>query len=154
MYQLAAHEDRVSSLIDTFIRNLPSLKTKTGAKNKCKFVSYELCCYLRRRGVRATMVHLQGIVDKKRFPQAHQEWQSRESKDWSHYVVKIGSSYYDLTKRQFDPKSNLPSISTLPKLKTEWALVETDDFINSWITEIVDIRDYQRLPARSPQVKT
>jgi hypothetical protein len=118
----------VESRIDGFTAKFPRFDSRPGARGACKFVSYELCKYLRSRNIGATLVHLQGVKTGT-FPNAHQSWLEKPEAEWSHYVVGIGNSTYDLTARQFDPQSPQPLHASLDQLRQVWTVVEEDPFL-------------------------
>lgn len=145
MKKLQEKPDHVLMLVSEFARKFPSLQTKAGAHNKCKLISMELAAFLRKRGIKAKLIHVQGVRDKKSLPDAHQEWLDRQAKEWSHYVVKSGSRYFDLSARQFDPNADVPSVNTRPQLAERWNLVESDDFLNDWVTEVLPVKEFNLL---------
>ena len=123
--------------IDDFRKHFPSLQTRDGAYNKCKFVTMELCKWLRNRNIRAIPVHIQG-TDKSKYPEAHQDWQDKRGSQWTHYVVKVGNYVYDLTARQFGPQEDLVKITRYQDLQGRWDTVERDRFISKWIDELLN----------------
>lgn len=143
----------LDSLLQDFVRRFPRLATKGGSFGKCKFISYELALYLRRRGVKAKLLHVQGLAQPKLRSTAHESWANKPSKDWSHYVVLVGDTAIDMTARQFDPKLDHPRIVPRATLVEEWTTVETDSFINRIISEVLRAQTDANRSLRESQVK-
>lgn len=127
------------SLVREFADRLPKLQTQRGAYNKCKFVSYELVLYLRRRGFNARLIHIQGCPAPT-YPNPHSVWAKKRRDKWSHYVVGVGHWSIDLTARQFDSELPVPLIKSLASLREQWTLVEDDRFLNGFINEMIESR--------------
>lgn len=124
----------VYSLLTEFLARHPRFDVKAGAKGACKIVSYEFAKALTKRGIDAKLYHLEGI-DPKAYPNAHSTWQNKPAKEWSHYVVKIGSTCFDLTARQFDSDLPQPYVCPMSELRKIWTTVEPDDFLNTMVDE-------------------
>lgn len=127
----------LQKLIDDFARRFPRLTTKGGSFGKCKFMSYELSLYLRRRGIKAKLIHVQHVKSAEFRKTAHSAWVEKKPSDWSHYVVQVGAQYIDLTARQFDSNLEFPRYSTKSQLAAEWEIVEADSFLNKLIGEVL-----------------
>lgn len=130
----------LASLIREFARSFPKLQTQRGAYNKCKFASYELVIFLRQRGFKARLVHIQNCPAPT-YPNPHPKWADKRRDKWSHYVVGIGRWTIDLTARQFDTSLNVPHVVTLNKLREQWVTVADDKFLNAWTAEVLRHRD-------------
>lgn len=126
-------------LVQEFTRDFPGLTTQAGAYNKCKFVSYELVVYLRKRGFKACLVHIQGCAAPI-YPEPHVKWAAKRRDRWSHYVVGVGRWSIDLTARQFDRDAKIPLIKTLAALRTTWKTVEHDVFLNKLVQDVLKFR--------------
>jgi hypothetical protein len=129
-----AQPDHMVQLVNEFASNFSTLLTQSGAIGKCKLVSYELTKYLRKRGLKAALVHVQGVKAGV-YPNPHRNYVDKPRKDWSHYVVKVGHVTVDLSVRQFDTTLPYPYFSTLHEMRQQWDVVETDKFINRWVRE-------------------
>lgn len=128
----------LETIVQSFCARFPNLQTRSGSYNRCKFISYELALHLRRRGIKAKALHVQGLQPECPWMQtAHQTWVDKPRKQWSHYVVAVGSTIIDCTVKQFDPSMTSPWITTRAELKTHWVTVETDTFVNNMITEVL-----------------
>lgn len=134
MKQLVMREDRVTALIQQFAERHPRFSTKNGARGACKFASWELTKFLRRRGIHAKLVHLEGCKADQ-YPDAHPKWLDIDRKEWSHYVVKVGSVCYDLTAKQFDSNFTCPFTCNLAHLRGVWDTVESDHFLNTLVRD-------------------
>lgn len=130
----------LASLIREFARNFPKLRTQRGSYNKCKFASYELVLFLRQRGFRARLIHIQNCPAPT-YPNPHAKWASKRRDKWSHYVVGIGKWSIDLTARQFDVSLPVPFVQPLSKLREQWTSVEDDRFLNNWVAEVLRHKD-------------
>lgn len=126
----------LASLIKEFARNFPKLRTQKGSYNKCKFASYELVLFLRQRGFRARLIHIQNCPAPT-YQNAHPKWMAKRRDKWSHYVVGIGRWSIDLTARQFDTTLPVPFVQPLSKLREQWTIVEDDRFLNNWVAEVL-----------------
>ena len=134
---ISTHTD---DIIREFCTRFTSLPKANGALNKCKFVSYELAKHLQKRGIPARLIHLQGVKSQDDFPDAVQFWKDKPADEWTHYVVKVGSRYYDLTARQMIKDAEYPHVTGLKLLKEQWVKVESDSFLNGFLTEAIDAR--------------
>lgn len=130
----------LASLVREFVARYPSFGTQAGAYNKCKFASYELVLYLRRRGFNAKLLHIQHCLAPN-YPDAHPTWLGKRRDRWSHYTVAIGRWSIDVTARQFDVTLKVPHVVRIQELRTMWATVEYDRFLNRWIRETLAHRD-------------
>jgi hypothetical protein len=130
----------LKNLVLEFTRKFPKLKTQQGAYNKCKFVSYECVLFLRRRGFKARLIHIQNCPAPM-YPNAHSKWISKRRDKWSHYVVGIGKWSIDLTARQFDVTLPVPFVQPMSKLREQWTSVEDDRFLNNWVAEVLRHKD-------------
>lgn len=128
----------LSFMVQDFVRRFPGLATKSGAYNRCKFMSYELALYLRRRGVKASTVHCQGLTANSTWKDtAHQAWVEKPRKEWSHYVVRVGDVLIDVTGRQFDPKIEHPRFTSRAESRQDWETLENDVFMNKVIRDVL-----------------
>jgi len=126
------------SLIADFVRRFPKVMTRAGSYGKCKFLSYELALYLRRRGVRATVLHCQSLAKNHGWKKtAHASWVEKPRSEWSHYVVVSDGLVYDVTARQFDQDLPVPFVIDRAVLSTYWDTVERDTFVNNMVTEVL-----------------
>ena len=127
-------ERLVSKEIRRIKKALPSLATKEGSYNKCKFISYELCTRLRSMGVNARMVHIGGCSEDR--PNAHSKWTNKDPAKWSHYCIRIGTTVIDMTAKQFGEEFAYPLVTTMTELRKSWELVHDDKFLNALADEI------------------
>ena len=97
----------------------------------------ELAKFLQERNVDAHLLHLQEIRNKEDWPNARPQWIKAKPKDWSHYVVRVGDVVIDVTSRQLDPSNPHPNVMTLENLKKLWKTVETDNFLEKIVQELV-----------------
>ena len=128
------------SLIRQFAADFPKLTTQRGSYNKCKFASYELVLFLRRRGFKARLIHVQGCPAPA-YPNPHTTWANKRRDKWSHYIVGIGRWTIDLTARQFDADAPFPSVRLLSRIRETWTTVEDDAFLNRWVKEVLRHKD-------------
>ena len=128
------------NLVDEFIADFPKLTEPDHAVNRCKLYAYELCIFLRKRGVRAHIYHVQHIKTKAAWPRAHTQWIEKRPQDWTHYVVRVGPLIIDVTSRQLDPDSAHPLILRYSELKDMWHTTERDDFVNRVAKEFLQHR--------------
>jgi hypothetical protein len=120
--------------VNEFSRNFPKLSTQKGAVNTCKMISYELCKYLRSRGINALMYHVEKCAPGT-YPKPHKTWADKKESEWSHYVVKVGSRCFDLSARQFDSNLPHPYTCSIAELRRTWDVVESDKFLNRLVLE-------------------
>lgn len=130
----------LSVIVRDFVKDYPSFNTMDGAYNKCKFASYELVLHLRRQGYEAKLVHVKGFTNPELFTEPHAKWLETDRKEWSHYLVGIGTWAVDVTARQFDENAQVPIVRPLGNLGDDWELVETDKFLNAWVDEVLEAR--------------
>lgn len=128
------------NLVDEFIADFPKLTDQDHAVNRCKLYAYELCIFLRKRGVRAHIYHVQHIKDKAAWPNAHAQWKDKRPQDWTHYVVRVGPLIIDVTARQLDPDASHPLILRYSELQDMWHTTERDHFISRVANEIQQSR--------------
>lgn len=138
--QMPKKGKHLAQLIREFSRQFPKLKTQRGAYNKCKFASYELVLYLRQRGFKARLVHIEGCPAPM-YPEPHAKWAAKRRDRWSHYVVGIGRWTIDLTARQFDADAPVPLVMPITRLRTQWTSVTDDRFLNNWVAEVLRHKD-------------
>lgn len=131
----------VDKLVQEFASAFPELELKDTAFGRCKFISYELCCYLRRRNIPAVLIHVEGAKDGA-WPNAHKTWQEKPRVEWSHYVAAVNDVAYDLSARQFDSKLPYPYKCPVSKLSAEWSTVEADEFLNSLVMDVFPLKDF------------
>jgi hypothetical protein len=130
----------LASLVREFVARYPKFQTQAGSYNKCKFASYELVLFLRRRGFNARLLHIQNCPAPN-FPDAHPTWAAKRRDKWSHYTVAIGRWSVDVTARQFDTTLKVPHVVRIQDLRLVWKTVEYDRFLNRWITETLAHKD-------------
>ena len=124
--------------VQDFARRFPRLNTRSGSFGRCKFMSYELAIHLRRRGIKAQLVHLQGITAECPWMQtAHATWQAKKRAKWSHYVVVVGGQFIDMTAKQFDTNLPCPWIGKRTELREHWTTVEIDNFLERILTDVL-----------------
>lgn len=133
---ILSSDSDVKSLVSKFVKVFPDLAQPDIAIGRCKFYSMELAKFLMNHGVNCTVYHLQHIVDKNAWPNAHKDWRSSAAEDWSHYIVRAGNLAIDITSRQLDPENPHPSIFSFHKLATMWKTVERDNFITKVTKEL------------------
>lgn len=121
--------------IEAFAAHFPKLANPKDAFGKCKYVSFELARWLRRRNISAVLVHMQE-PDITLWPQADERWHEKPASEWSHYVVKVGGQLYDLTARQFDPDIPTVNVVSLVAAKQQWKVVEIDVSLNQWLVDL------------------
>lgn len=121
----------VDALVHEFAQRFEQFCIPSVAKGACKFTSYELAKYLKQNHTACDLLHLQGRIDE--CPDAQSIWLKKPQDKWSHYVVAVGDTVYDLTATQFDPKIAYPFSCNLAYLRRRWRTVERDDFINSLV---------------------
>lgn len=129
---------QLDKLVAAFTKCFPKLATKNGSFGKCKFLSYELALFLRRRGIKAKLIHVQGV--QRGCPwltSAHITWQEKPRSEWSHYVVSVGSVFIDVTGRQFDSKAEHPRIYSARELDAHWESRNVDAFLNKVIEDVL-----------------
>lgn len=126
----------LAQLIREFVRSFPKLQRQRGAYNKCKFMSYELVLFLRRRGFNAKLIHIQGCPAPT-YPEPHPVWAAKRRDRWSHYVVGIGRWSIDVTARQFDSEARVPLVMPLAELRQQWTVVEEDKFLNRLVEDVL-----------------
>lgn len=131
---------RLESLVEEFAKRFPHLKKPDIAIGRCKFYSMELAMFLRARGIKAQLYHVQEIKNRKLWPRAHPEWLGTRSKEWTHYVVRVGGLVIDLTSKQLDSQHPYPHIYPYRELLDTWNVVERDAFINRVATELLEQR--------------
>jgi len=140
MRKLKQSNEYIDRLILEFMRRFPSLTTRSGAYDKCKLVSLELAAFLRKRGLKASMIHLQTPTDA--YPNACSQWLEKPAEEWSHYVVKVGTRLIDATARQFDPKADVPQVLPMSVMRTKWKVIEEDSFLDRWVTEVMPVKEF------------
>jgi hypothetical protein len=128
-------------LVDEFVERFPKLAKKEAAMGRCKLFSYELALFLRKRGVKAHIYHVQHIKKKAAWPNAHTKWIDTRPQDWTHYVVRVGGLIIDVTSRQLDPDSSHPLIIKYEELQDMWNTVERDRFMNSVAKDLLQHKD-------------
>lgn len=127
--------------VNEFAQHFPKLLTQEGSFGKCKFVSYELAMWLRKRNIPAVLIHVQGIKSGSVYPNAHRRYLDKPKPQWSHYLVKVGKYSIDMSARQFDTSLAFPSFSTMHEIRQQWNLVERDVFLNRWMREVLRHKD-------------
>jgi hypothetical protein len=127
-------------LVQEFMRRFPSLTTRSGAYDKCKLVSLELAAFLRKRGIKAHMLHIQ--IPNSVYPNACSQWLEKPLEEWSHYVVRIGTRTFDATARQFDPQADVPLVLPMSAIRSQWKTVEDDSFLDRWVREVLPVKEF------------
>lgn len=145
---------QVDKMVEDFVKRFPGLQTTRGSFGKCKFISYELALFLRRRGIKAVLIHVQGLTPKHQWLKtAHATWVGKPRKEWSHYVVGVEQDYYDCTARQFDRALPFPVKGKRSELRQAWTTVETDTFLNGIVTEVLQAQTDANRSLREGQVR-
>lgn len=129
------------NLVDQFVDQFPKLTDPDHAMGRCKFFSYELAKFLRQRGVRAQIYHVQHIKSKAAWPKAHTQWREKRPQEWTHYVVRVGGLIIDVTSRQLDPDNTHPLIIRYEELQDMWNTVERDHFVNRIASDVIRHKD-------------
>lgn len=93
--------------------------------NKCAPVSRALADDLVKHGYPARVIRCSYLLPYAR--DAHQKWQNLGSQMyWVHYVVRVGNSVFDLTRRQFFPESPQPFVQSWADFKNDWEEIGID----------------------------
>jgi hypothetical protein len=87
--------------------------------SQCKKVSIMLVQYLKRNSINAELIKVSSFL-KGGFTQIHSKWCIIERNFWSHYIVKVGDIYVDLTWNQFIPGSSVPTYFTEENIIYYW----------------------------------
>ena len=133
---LAAPKIDLKKQVGDFVKDFPNLEKPSIAIGRCKFYSMELARYLQNKQIPAQVIHLQGIRDKDKWPNADSQWLERPASEWSHYVVRVGDQAVDITSRQLDPDTEHPWIFSYSTLAKIWKTVERDELINDVVQEL------------------
>lgn len=145
----------LDTLLADFAARFPKLATRNGSFGKCKFMSYELALYLRRRGVKARVIHVQGITRECPWKKtAHATWVDKPRAEWSHYVVAAAGVYIDMTGRQFDRQAEHPKAYSRQQLMSHWQSMEDDTFINGLVAEVLRAQTDANRSQKAQPVRT
>lgn len=93
--------------------------------NRCHRASIELADELLRKGYPARVIRCSDLLTY--APRAHRKWIELGSQMyWTHYVVRVDDTVFDLTRRQFFPEAPNPFIQPITAFEAEWEEVEID----------------------------
>lgn len=96
--------------------------------NQCKSVCMTLVKRLRSAGYKAEVLQCSGL--KTPAPDADPRWLKLGAGKqiyWMHYVVKCDGKVYDLTRRQFFPKTPAVFVQPSRAFKGEWSSIYPTD---------------------------
>lgn len=92
-------------------------------QGECHGVSLQFIEKISQYGIKSELIHLMDYIGPP-FLTMHPNWSGHEF--LNHYVVRIGDSVYDFTRRQFDEDAPVPFVQQWSNLEKEWDTIASE----------------------------